>query len=128
MPIEVRLPELGDSVTHAKLAKWLKGEGDRIREGEPIAEGETDKTNLEIEAPQAGVLIKIHVGEGTDQVPIDSVLALIAVASDLEAPPPVSATPVQAPAAESRAGGGPHRPEPPRDMPRGDSGGIRVAV
>src|SRR4051812_25365627 len=117
MPIEVRLPELGDSVTHAKLAKWLKGEGDRIREGEPIAEVETDKTNLEIEAPQTGVLIKIHVGEGTDQVPIDSVLALIAVASELEAPPPPAiATPVQAPAAESRAGGGPHRPEPPRDI------------
>jgi pyruvate dehydrogenase E2 component (dihydrolipoamide acetyltransferase) len=128
MPIEVRLPELGDSVTHAKLAKWLKGEGDQILEGEPIAEVETDKTNLEIEAPHAGVLIKIQIGEGTDQVPIDAVLALIAVASELEAAPPAAVTiPIETPDAKPHAGGGPTRTAPLRDLPRRD-GALAVAL
>ena len=79
MPLEVRLPELGGSVTHAKLSVWLKREGDRVSAGEPIAEVETDKTSVEIEAPGDGVLAKIHVSEGADQVPIHALLALIAV-------------------------------------------------
>jgi pyruvate dehydrogenase E2 component (dihydrolipoyllysine-residue acetyltransferase) len=78
MSIEVRLPELGESVTHAKLTAWLKREGDRVSAGEPIAEVETDKTNVEIEAPAAGVLETIHVRAGTDRVPVNELLALIA--------------------------------------------------
>jgi pyruvate dehydrogenase E1 component beta subunit len=78
MPIDVRLPDLGDSVTHAKLTAWLKREGDSIQAGELIAEVETDKTNIEIEAPGSGTLVRIHVVEGTEGIAIDTLLAVIA--------------------------------------------------
>lgn len=77
MSLDVRLPDLGGAVTHAKLTVWLKREGDRVSGGEPIAEVETDKTSVEIEAPGAGVLAKIQVSEGTENVPIHSLLAVI---------------------------------------------------
>lgn len=78
--IEVRLPHLSDSVTAAKVAAWLKREGDTVIAGEPIVEVETDKTNVEIEAPGGGVLQRIHIGAGTDGVPVGAVLAVIAEA------------------------------------------------
>ena len=77
MSLEVRLPNLGDAVTHARLTAWLKHEGDRVSRGQPIAEVETDKTTVEIEAPADGVLAKIHFKEGTDRIPIDALLASI---------------------------------------------------
>jgi pyruvate dehydrogenase E2 component (dihydrolipoamide acetyltransferase) len=79
MALEVRLPDLGDAVTHARLTTWLKHEGDRVSRGQPIAELETDKTTVEVEAPADGVIATIHVKEGTDRVPIDAVLASIVV-------------------------------------------------
>jgi pyruvate dehydrogenase E2 component (dihydrolipoamide acetyltransferase) len=77
MAIELRLPDLGEGVASAKLISWLKREGDRISAGEPIAEVETDKTSMELEAPISGVLEKIHVGASGDDVSIDTVLAII---------------------------------------------------
>lgn len=125
MSTEVRLPELGDSVTHAKLTKWLKREGDRVLAGEPIAEVETDKTNVEVEAPGTGVLVKIHVGEGTDGVPVDTILALIADAGQGDA---VSASTVAVPAETPRtdSDSGPRSVELLSEAPRG--GGARSAL
>ncbi len=77
MSIEVRLPQLGESTTHARLSLWLKREGERVHRGDIIAEVETDKTSVEIEAPADGVLATIHVAAGTDRVPVHAVLAVL---------------------------------------------------
>ena len=77
MSIEVRLPQLGESITHARLTVWLKREGERVSRGDILAEVETDKTSVEIEAPADGVLATIEVAAGTDRVPVNAVLALL---------------------------------------------------
>ena len=77
MSIEVRLPELGGSVSNAKLSVWLKNVGDAVKRGEPVAEVETDKTSVEIEAPGDGVLERIVVAAGHENVAIGDLLAVI---------------------------------------------------
>ena len=77
MPIEVRLPELAESMSSATLTTWLKEVGDDVTEGEPIAEVETDKTTVELEAPATGVLEAIQVAAGTSDVAVGAVLALL---------------------------------------------------
>src|SRR5262249_61163745 len=64
MATEVQLPALSPTMTEGKIVKWLKKEGDSISSGEAIAEVETDKSNLEVEAFDDGVLLKILVAEG----------------------------------------------------------------
>ena len=56
MSIEIRVPALGESVTEATIAKWLKAEGEAVSVDEPLVELETDKVSVEVPAPQAGVL------------------------------------------------------------------------
>lgn len=80
-----RLPQLADSVTSVRLSLWLKQVGDRVETGESIAEVETDKTNVELEAPVSGVLQAIHVAAGTDGLEPGTVLAVIAASSPVEA-------------------------------------------
>ena len=77
MPIEVRLPELAESMSSATLTAWLKDVGDHVTEGEPIAEVETDKTTVELEAPASGVIEAIEVSAGTADVAVGAVLALL---------------------------------------------------
>jgi pyruvate dehydrogenase E2 component (dihydrolipoamide acetyltransferase) len=79
---EFRLPQLADSVTSVRLSLWLKQVGDRVDAGESIVEVETDKTNVELEAPVAGVLRAIYVAAGTDGLEAGTVLAVIAASSD----------------------------------------------
>ena len=97
MPVEVRLPELAETITDAKLAAWLKREGDAVVAGEPIAEIETEKTNVELEAPVSGVLRKIYVAEGTEGLESGGLLALVD-----EGDAHVSTGPVVAPAVAER--------------------------
>jgi len=78
---EFRLPQLADSVTSVRLSLWLKQEGDRVEAGEPIVEVETDKTNVELEAPVSGVLRAIRIAAGVEGLEAGVVLALIADAS-----------------------------------------------
>jgi 2-oxoglutarate dehydrogenase E2 component (dihydrolipoamide succinyltransferase) len=66
VPVEIHVPELGESVTEATVGKWLKSEGEQVTAGEPVVELETDKVNFEVEAEQDGVLESIAVGEGED--------------------------------------------------------------
>jgi 2-oxoglutarate dehydrogenase E2 component (dihydrolipoamide succinyltransferase) len=66
VPVEIHVPELGESVTEATVGRWLKEEGDQVKVGEPLVELETDKINFEIEAEQDGVLESIAKGEGED--------------------------------------------------------------
>ena len=78
MPVEFRMPRLGEGVIEATVSRWLKQEGEPVEEGEPIVEVSTDKVDTEIPAPVDGVLLKILVPEG-QTVPVDTVLALLGV-------------------------------------------------
>jgi len=77
MPIEVLMPALSPTMTEGKLAKWLKQEGDEVTSGDILAEIETDKATMEVEAVDEGTLGKIMVPEGTDGVPVNQVIAMI---------------------------------------------------
>ena len=77
MSTELRLPQLADTVTSVKLAAWLKTEGETVAAGEPIVEVETDKTNVEIDAPAGGVVREIHVPAGTEGLETGALLAVI---------------------------------------------------
>ncbi|MGB7654051.1 MAG: biotin/lipoyl-containing protein, partial [Novosphingobium sp.] len=78
MAIELKMPALSPTMEHGTLAKWLKAEGDRIEPGDIIAEIETDKATMEFEAIDEGVLEKILVAAGTEDVAVGAVIALIA--------------------------------------------------
>lgn len=108
MPIEIVVPDLGESIIEATVANWLKNEGEQVSVGEAIVELETDKVDLEVGAPQDGVLSKIEVQAGQD-VKVGEVLGIMEARSDekedLSQPPKQTTSekepePVQPPAAE----------------------------
>ncbi|MFC0219612.1 pyruvate dehydrogenase complex dihydrolipoamide acetyltransferase [Pseudochelatococcus lubricantis] len=78
MSVKILMPALSPTMEKGNLAKWLKKEGDAIKSGDVIAEIETDKATMEVEAVDEGVLAKIVVPEGTADVPVNDVIALIA--------------------------------------------------
>ncbi len=75
--LKVTMPRLDESMHTGKLIEWLKKEGDRVREGEPIAVVEGEKTTFEIESPASGLLRKTLHPSGSE-VPVDEPIALIA--------------------------------------------------
>ncbi len=77
MPITVTMPALSPTMTEGTLAKWLKAEGETIAAGDVIAEIETDKATMELEATDEGVLGKILVAEGSEGVAINAAIAVI---------------------------------------------------
>jgi pyruvate dehydrogenase E1 component beta subunit len=77
MPIEVLMPALSPTMEKGNLAKWLKKEGDRVKSGDIIAEIETDKATMEVEAADEGTLGKILVPEGTNDVAVNTPIAVI---------------------------------------------------
>ena len=77
MPIEVLMPALSPTMTEGTLAKWLKAEGDMVEAGDVIAEIETDKATMEVEAVDEGKLAKIMVVEGTEGVPVNQMIAVL---------------------------------------------------
>jgi len=77
MPIEVLMPALSPTMERGNLAKWLKKEGDTVRSGDVIAEIETDKATMEVEAVDEGTLGKILVPEGTNDVAVNTPIAMI---------------------------------------------------
>ena len=78
MPIELKMPALSPTMEEGTLAKWLVKEGDAVAAGDLLAEIETDKATMEFEAVDEGVIAKILVAEGTDEVKVGTVIALIA--------------------------------------------------
>tara|TARA_R110002072_G_scaffold297893_3_gene471108 strand:- start:3704 stop:5107 length:1404 start_codon:yes stop_codon:yes gene_type:complete len=90
MAIELKMPALSPTMEEGTLAKWLKQEGDSIEPGDIIAEIETDKATMEFEAIDEGTLGKILIAEGTENVPVGTVIAMLAGegedASEIEAP------------------------------------------
>ncbi|RVD41423.1 pyruvate dehydrogenase complex E1 component subunit beta [Mesorhizobium sp. M4A.F.Ca.ET.020.02.1.1] len=79
MPIEILMPALSPTMEEGNLSKWLKNEGDKIVAGDVIAEIETDKATMEVEAVDEGTLAKIVVPAGTEGVKVNAVIAVIAV-------------------------------------------------
>ncbi|TXN60980.1 biotin/lipoyl-containing protein, partial [Methylobacterium sp. WL6] len=79
MPVNVLMPALSPTMEKGNLAKWLKKEGDAIKSGDVLAEIETDKATMEVEAIDEGVLARIVVPEGTADVPVNDLIAVIAV-------------------------------------------------
>ncbi|WP_029014326.1 pyruvate dehydrogenase complex dihydrolipoamide acetyltransferase [Niveispirillum irakense] len=77
MPIEILMPALSPTMTEGKLAKWVKKEGDAVKSGDVLAEIETDKATMEVEAVDEGTLGKILVAEGTEGVAVNTPIAVI---------------------------------------------------
>src|SRR5687768_5536624 len=107
MSSQVLMPALSPTMTEGKIARWVKSEGDTVRAGDVLAEVETDKATMEVEAVDEGVLAKIVIPEGTDHVAVNTPIALIsengeevgAVAEKPHSARPAPAPVVRAPAA-----------------------------
>jgi pyruvate/2-oxoglutarate dehydrogenase complex dihydrolipoamide acyltransferase (E2) component len=78
MSVEVLMPALSPTMTDGKLAKWCVKEGDKVNSGDVIAEIETDKATMEVEATDDGIIGKILILAGTDNVAVNSVIAILA--------------------------------------------------
>jgi 2-oxoglutarate dehydrogenase E2 component (dihydrolipoamide succinyltransferase) len=100
MSVNILVPEVGESIVDARVAKWLKKEGDHVAAGDPLVELETDKIDLEVAAPQAGVLGRIDHQDGAD-VKVGDVLGVIDAGAGASA---VAAAPASE-GAGARAGG-----------------------
>jgi len=98
MPIEILMPALSPTMEKGNLARWLKKEGDRIKSGDVIAEIETDKATMEYEAVDEGTLARIVVPEGTQDVAVNAVIAVLAgEGEDVKAAASATAAPAKAP-------------------------------
>ena len=101
MPTQVLMPALSPTMTEGKIAKWVKNEGDAVASGDVLAEIETDKATMEVEAVDEGILGKILVGAGTENVAVNTPIAIIVEeGEDVPAAAPAAA-PSAAPAAKS---------------------------
>ena len=107
------MPQLGESITEGTILRWVKGVGDRVDRDEPLFEISTDKVDVEIASPTAGVLLEIRVAEG-ETVPIDSVVAIIG--EEGEVPGETAGAEPQASAAPTRSAAPPAAPKD--DTPR----------
>ncbi len=112
MPIQVLMPALSPTMEKGNLAKWVKGEGDKIKSGDIIAEIETDKATMEVEATDEGTLGKILVPEGTADVAVNTPIAVILSDGEDAAALKNAGTAGAAPVADERAGR--HPPQRPR--------------
>ncbi|MFL6831371.1 MAG: pyruvate dehydrogenase complex dihydrolipoamide acetyltransferase [Xanthobacteraceae bacterium] len=155
MPVNILMPALSPTMEKGNLAKWFKKEGDKVKPGDVIAEIETDKATMEYEAVDEGTLAKIVVPEGTQDVPVQSLIAVLAEeGEDVKAaaaaagkgapapmkpvsskpasapPPPASTSAHPAPAPAPKTGETqrtpPQTPQAPA-LQRGDGEGIGVA-
>ena len=110
MPIQILMPALSPTMTEGTLAKWLMKEGDKVSAGDLIAEIETDKATMEIEAVEEGTLARILVAEGTENVPVNQAIAILleededekaldefVAVAPVAAPPQPAATPSPSP-------------------------------
>ncbi|MGB9643938.1 MAG: pyruvate dehydrogenase complex E1 component subunit beta [Stellaceae bacterium] len=111
MTTEVLMPALSPTMTEGKIARWLKSEGEPVRAGDVLAEIETDKATMEVEAIDEGVLAKIVIPEGTEHVAVNTPIAVIAgngeEAGAAEKIAPAAKAPQETPAKT------PPRPSPP---------------
>ncbi len=135
MPINILMPALSPTMEKGNLAKWLKKEGDAVKAGDILAEIETDKATMEYEAVDEGVLAKIVVPEGTADVPVNQLIAVLAAEGEdvkaaaagagkgaaASAPPAQAAKPAAAPAPAAPVAATPQQAPPPGAMMRADT-------
>ena len=145
MATAVRMPALSPTMTHGKVARWLKAEGEKVASGDVLAEIETDKATMELEAVDEGVLGKVVVAEGTEDVPVNEVIAVVledgegadalarfnaAPAAAAASPPGVPAPPPAQAKAESRPAPPPQAAAPavaePAEAPAGETAAMTV--
>ena len=107
MPINILMPALSPTMEQGKLAKWLKKEGDPIKSGDVLAEIETDKATMEVEAVDEGTLAKILIADGTDNVAVNTPIGVIAAEGESAdaAPAPSAAPGTKAPPQASQTNG-----------------------
>ncbi len=124
MPIDILMPALSPTMESGTLAKWLKKEGDKIKSGDVIAEIETDKATMEVEAVDEGILAKILVPNGTENVAVNTRIAVIAAeGEDAGAAGSAPAASAPAPVAAPAAAVAPTVPAAPRtEIPAYDAG------
>src|SRR6188472_444266 len=125
MATNILMPALSPTMTEGTLTRWLKKEGENVRAGDVIAEIETDKATMEVEAVDEGVLGKILVADGTEGVKVNEPIAILvdqgeAVPSAAPAPTPEAAA---APAAPAPAAKTPEAPKPAPQSGNGHDGG-----
>lgn len=129
MPIQVLMPALSPTMTEGNLVKWHKKEGDMVASGEILAEIETDKATMEVEAVDGGKLARILVAEGAQDVKVNTLIALLLEededGSALEAFS-AAATPAPAPAAPETAATSTQAASVPASAPEGTSSGSRI--
>jgi pyruvate dehydrogenase E2 component (dihydrolipoamide acetyltransferase) len=117
MPIDILMPALSPTMEKGNLAKWLKKEGDKVKPGDLIAEIETDKATMEVEAADEGTLAKILVPEGTADVPVNQLIAVLAgEGEDVKAA--AAAAGRVAPAPQAKAAADPQIPSQSVSSPR----------
>src|SRR5712671_6900839 len=117
MAIEVLMPALSPTMTEGKIARWLKSEGEPVRAGDVLAEIETDKATMEVEAIDEGVLARIVIPEGTEHVAVNTPIAVIAGNGE-EAATPEKPTPAAKARQEAPAEVRPPRPSAAPATPR----------
>jgi pyruvate dehydrogenase E2 component (dihydrolipoamide acetyltransferase) len=121
MPIKVLMPALSPTMTEGKIARWLKNEGDKIKSGDILAEIETDKATMEVEAVDEGTLGKIVVPGGSENVKVNDVIGLILEEGEdkgaLASASTASAAPKPAPTAAAAPTPAPSAPKAPAPTP-----------
>src|SRR5271165_4186617 len=98
MATQILMPALSPTMTEGKLARWLKHVGDDVRAGDVIAEIETDKATMEVEAADEGKLTQILVDEGTEGVAVNTPIAVLSMNGETAAMPAAPPAPVPPPA------------------------------
>src|SRR2546422_5113168 len=115
MPVNILMPALSPTMEKGNLAKWFKKEGDKVKPGDVIAEIETDKATMEVEAVDEGTLAKIVVPEGTEDVAVNAVIAVLAAeGEDVKAAASSAGKAASAAGKTSSAGTASPPPSPPR--------------
>ena len=124
MPVDIRVPALGESIVEATIGRWLKQEGDRVSIGDPLVELETDKVNTELAAERPGTLQRITHREGETVRPGD-VIGEIAAGPDGAARPAPDPAPAAAPQPAPTAADATGAAEPPAEV--GSNGEVRAS-
>jgi pyruvate dehydrogenase E2 component (dihydrolipoamide acetyltransferase) len=127
MPVNILMPALSPTMEKGNLAKWLKKEGDTVKSGDVIAEIETDKATMEYESIDDGVLAKIVVPEGTQDVPVNQLIAVLTQEGEDPKAAGAAAGKTEAPKAKqadtAQTTAGSETPSPPPSPLRGEGAG-----
>jgi len=120
MSTEILMPALSPTMTEGKIARWVKSEGDHVSPGDVLAEIETDKATMEVEAVDEGVLAKIVIPEGTEHVAVNTPIAVLAANGEDVKAPVAKAPPRPEPSVRALTPTPPASPSPSSAAPAGE--------